>query len=183
MKVLMFAGSLRENSLNKKLIRVAKKILEKSTDAEAILIDLQKYQLPVYDGDIEAKGIPEGVLKIAEAIKLVDAIIVSTPEYNGSISSPLKNTIDWVSRVKPMPLEKKQILLMGASPGGLGAVRGLLHSRAPFEKLENFVYPEFFGLARAHEAFDVEGNLKDETQYERAQKLISAFIVHGQKGL
>lgn len=183
MKVLMFAGSLRKDSYNKKLVRVAKKILEKSTDAEATLIDLKEYHLPVYDGDIEMGGLPDGVLKIAEAVKRADAIIISTPEYNGSISSPLKNTIDWLSRVKPMPLEKKQILLLGASPGGLGAVRGILHSRSPFEKLENFVYPDFFGLAHAHEAFDIEGNLKDYAQYERAQKLITSFMVYCQKGV
>lgn len=183
MKVLMFAGSLRKESLNKKLLRVAKKILEKSTDVEASLIDLQDYQLPVYDGDIESRGLPEGVQKIAAMIREVDVLIISSPEYNGSISGPLKNTIDWISRTRPMPLEKKHVLLMGASPSGLGAVRGLLHSRAPFEKLENFVYPDFFGLARAHEAFNEEGDLKDETQYERAQKLITDFVIHCQKGM
>lgn len=183
MKVLMFAGSLRKDSLNKKLLKVAKRMLEKNTDVEASLIDLQDYLLPVYDGDIESRGLPEGVQKIAAMIREVDALIISSPEYNGSISGPLKNTIDWISRTRPMPLEKKHVLLMGASPSGLGAARGLLHSRAPFEKLENFVYPDFFALARAHEAFNEEGDLKDETQHERAQKLITAFVVHCQKGM
>lgn len=176
MKVLLFAGSLRKDSFNKKLVNVAKSILDKDGKNSAIVLDLQTLNLPLYDGDIETKGIPEGVTKLAEAMKEADAIIISTPEYNGSISSVLKTAIDWTSRVKPMPMVKKQILLLGASPGGLGAIRGLNHARAPFEALGNYVYPEPFGLARAHEAFDENGNLKDPAQYEKVQKLMSSFI-------
>lgn len=180
MKVLLFAGSLRKDSLNKKLVNVAKKILEKDTNVRATYIDLQPLNLPVYDGDVEAKGIPEGVMKLAEAIREADALIISTPEYNGSMSSVLKTAIDWTSRVKPMPLAKKQILLLGASPGGLGAIRGLGHARAPFENLGNYLYPESFGLAKAHEAFDEDGNLKDPAQFEKVQKLVTSFIAYSE---
>lgn len=181
MKVLLLAGSLRKESLNKKFLNVARRIIQKSTDAEVTVVDLQELQLPVYDGDIEARGFPEGVKTLAQYVNVTDALVISSPEYNASISSPLKNTIDWLSRVNPMPLVKKQILLLGASPGSFGAIRGLGHARAPFETLGNFVYPESFALARADVAFDEDGNLKDHKQYEKVQKLITDFVVYCQK--
>lgn len=174
MKVLLFAGSLRKDSLNKKFVNVIASVVEKR--AQASVLDLQPLNLPVYDGDLEAKGMPDGVFKLAQAIAEADAIIVSTPEYNGSISSVLKTAIDWTSRVKPMPFSKKQILLVGASPGALGAIRGLAHARLPFENLGNYLYPEVFGLSRAHEAFDERGQLKDVAQMEKIEKLITSFL-------
>jgi chromate reductase len=183
MKVLLFAGSLRKASLNKKLVGVADDVLKKINGVEATVIDLQALQFPVYDGDIEEKGIPEGVTKLAKAIEASDALVISSPEYNGSISGVFKNTIDWVSRVKPMPLTKKHILLLGASPGELGAMRGLLHDRAPLEALGNFVYPQPYGLPKADKAFDQNNKLVDADRLERLEKLIKAFVEHTQKHL
>ena len=174
MKVLLFAGSLRKDSLNKKFVNVIATVVGKR--AQASVLDLQPLNLPVYDGDVEAKGLPEGVLKLAQAIAEAEAIIISTPEYNGSISSVLKTAIDWTSRVKPMPFSKKQVLLVGASPGALGAIRGLAHARLPFENLGNYLYPEVFGLSRAHEAFDERGQLKDAAQMEKIEKLVTSFL-------
>ena len=181
MKILLFAGSLRKDSLNKKLVRVAESMLKKNLELSTTIIDLQILQLPVYDGDIEAQGIPESVQQLAKDIGESDLLVISSPEYNGSISSPLKNTIDWVSRVKPMTLTKKPVLLLGASPGGLGAMRALLHGKMPFEALGNFVYPQSFGLAHADLAFDEKEQLKDPAQGEKLQKLLTDFVAHGKK--
>lgn len=181
MKILMFAGSLRAGSLNKKLIRVAKLMADNQNNVETTLIDLQDLQLPVYDGDIEAKGIPESVLKLSKYIAEADAIIISSPEYNASISGALKNTIDWASRTKPMQLAKKQVLLLGASPGEQGAMRGLIHTKPSFETLGNFVYPSVYALPKADKAFDDEGKLVDPQRAERLQKLLNEFIDYAQK--
>jgi NAD(P)H-dependent FMN reductase len=181
MKVLLFAGSLRKASLNKKLLGNATKILQKKDNIETIVLDLQQLNFPVYDGDIEAAGIPQNVILFGKHISEADAIVISSPEYNGSISSPLKNAIDWASRVKPIPLSKKQILLLGASPGELGAMRGLIHARNPLEALGNFVYPQPYGLPKADSAFDENNNLVDPARLERLEKLIATFIEHCQK--
>lgn len=181
MKILLFAGSLRKASLNKKLLGNATKILQKRDNVETVLVDLQELNFPVYDGDIEAAGIPESVLLFAKHISAADAIVISSPEYNGSISSPLKNAIDWASRVKPIPLTKKQILLLGASPGELGAMRGLIHARNPFEALGNYVFPQSYGLPKADLAFDENNNLVDPARMDRLDKLIASFMEHCQK--
>lgn len=181
MKVLLFAGSLRKASLNKKLVGVANKLVQKIDGIETRVVDLQEYQFPVYDGDIEAKGIPESVNKFAQYIGKADVIIISSPEYNGSISGVLKNTLDWVSRTKPMPFAKKNVLLLGASPGELGAMRGLAHARAPLEAMGNFVYPQPYGLPKADHAFNENNDLVDPARLERLEKLIVEFIVHAKK--
>lgn len=181
MKILLFAGSLRKDSLNKKLLRVTNILLQSNKEVETTLVDLQELQFPVYDGDIETKGIPENVQKLSRLVGEADAIIICSPEYNASISSPLKNAIDWLSRVKPLQLAKKQVLLMGASPGDFGSMRALIHTKPSFETLGNFVYPSVYALAKADKAFDEEGKLVDSAKQERLQKLVNEFIAYAKK--
>ena len=98
MKILSLAGSLRSESANKKLAREAIRLLGAAWLANAEYADLRDYPMPIYDGDQErADGIPDAVQRLAAKIVGADALIVATPEYNGGISSVLKNTIDWLS--------------------------------------------------------------------------------------
>lgn len=175
MKLLLFAGSLRKESLNRKFLRSAQKMLEDQKISTSVA-DLAELNFPVYSGDIEAVGIPESVKKMAQWVSSHDGIVLSTPEYNGSIASPVKNTIDWVSRIQPMPWKGKPLLLLGASPGALGAVRGLLHTRQPFEVTGAYVLPEMMGLPRAHLAFNEAGELNDEKTRLQLSKLIVTYI-------
>lgn len=178
MKLVFFAGSLRSDSLNKKFAREAMRLAQEA-GADAEFIDLRDYPMPLYDGDIEAaSGIPESVKKLGQKIAAADGLVISTPEYNGAISSPLKNTVDWLSREKPVSLSGKHVLLLGASPGALGAVRGLWHTRQPFEALGVHVYPAMQGLPQADKAFDDKGRLTDEKTLAALKKLIGQFTGH-----
>ena len=177
MKVLAFAASLRKGSLNRKLIHQAVEILNASSGVIVDHADYREFEMPIYDGDAEeASGIPKGGLEFIRRIQTADALVISTPEYNGGIPGTLKNAIDWASRTDPIPFDGKPILLLGASPGGFGAVRGLWHTRVPLEAIGGFVYPEMFGLARAHQAFDEGGNFTDSKNVARLQELIRGFL-------
>lgn len=168
-KVLAFAGSTRAGSWNKKLIRVAAHAAE-AAGAEVTLLDLRDLNLPLYDGDLEEReGLPEGARRLKQLMKAHDAFLISSPEYNSSISGALKNAIDWASRPleDAVPLEAfagKVAGLMAASPGALGGLRGLVHLRAILSNIKVLVLPEQLAISKAHEAFDDEGNLKDEKQ-------------------
>ncbi|MFL5815033.1 MAG: NADPH-dependent FMN reductase [Bdellovibrionia bacterium] len=177
MKVLAFAASLRKDSYNRKLIAQAVEILKAMPGLEVDHADYREFEMPIYDGDLEdSSGIPTGGQELIKRVQAADGIVISTPEYNGSIPGTLKNAIDWASRTDPIPFDGKPVLLIGASPGGFGAVRGLWHTRVPFEAMGSFVYPEMFGLPRAHQAFDPSGNFVDAKNKTRLQELIESFL-------
>lgn len=178
MKIVAFAGSLRADSLNKKLAMEAV-AHAKDAGADASFVDIRTLNIPLYDGDLEAsQGIPEGVTALGKQIAAADAMLIASPEYNGGISSILKNTIDWLSREKPVSLAGKHALLLTASPGALGGVRGLWHSRQPLEVIGVHVFPNMMGLSSAHQAFDEAGKLKDEKARTQLQTLLTQFIQH-----
>src|SRR5438128_10934076 len=103
-KILAFAGSMRTESFNKKLIKVAIKGAE-AAGAQVTFLDLRDLELPLYDGDLESsQGLPPGGRKFKDLLLAHDGIMISSPEYNSSISGALKNAIDWGSR--PVPNEK-----------------------------------------------------------------------------
>ncbi len=179
MKIILLPGSLRKDSLNKKLLNVVRTLLPSEHDVE--FVDLQPLALPVYDGDVEASQFPAAVNTLGDKIKQAQALVICSPEYNGSISSPLKNTLDWLSRLKPHPIGSKPTLLMSASPGALGGIRGLLHTRVPLDSLGAFVYPQTFGLSKAHEAFNAQGALIDIKTQERIVGLLKDFLIFSQK--
>lgn len=176
MKLLLFAGSLRAQSVNKKLIHTIQAHLN-GQNIEYKLIDLINFQAPVYNGDIETTtGIPETIKNLAELIAQTDGLIIATPEYNGSISSPLKNTVDWLSRCKPMPLVNKHLFLASASPSQFGGIRGIWHTRVPFEILKVHVFPEMFSLSFADAQFDSTNKLIDQKTDAQLKKLLNQFV-------
>jgi NAD(P)H-dependent FMN reductase len=170
-RILAFAGSLRQGSFNKKLVQVAARAAE-DAGAEVTTIDLRDYPLPIFDEDLEStQGLPENGRKLKELFRAHDALLISCPEYNSSITAALKNTIDWVSRPEegrpPLDCFKGKVAgLIAASPGALGGLRGLVHVRAILGNIQVLVIPQQFALSRAHEAFDEDGRLKDTKQAE-----------------
>lgn len=165
-RILAFAGSLRKDSCNKKLVQIAAQSA-RGAGAEVTYIDLKDYPLPIFDEDLEkAGGLPENGQKLKKLFIEHDGLMIAAPEYNSSITAVLKNTIDWVSR--PAPAEAalagftgKIAILMSASPGGLGGLRGLVHVRAILGNIGVIVLPDQLAISRAFEAFNPDGTLKD----------------------
>lgn len=168
-KILAFAGSARADSLNKKLARVAAEAA-RAAGGEVTLVDLDDYPMPLYHGDLEAReGVPRKARDLRTLFLSHDALLIVSPENNASVSSLLKNTLDWISRPTDgqnglVPYQGKVAALLSASPGALGGLRGLAHLRQILQTLNVLVLPEQFALARAHEAFDAAGGLADAKQ-------------------
>ena len=168
-KILAFAGSLRKESWNKKLVAIAA-AGAREAGAEVTLIDLADYPLPIFDEDLEkAQGLPANGRKLKDLFLAHQGLLLACPEYNSSITAVLKNTIDWVSRPCPgeAPLgcfEGKVAGLMAASPGALGGLRGLVTVRSILGNIKVLVLPDQLAISKAHEAFDAQGQLKDAGQ-------------------
>lgn len=185
-KILAFAGSLRKDSFNKKMIKVAVKGAE-DAGADVTLIDLKDYPLPIYDQDLEdAKGLPENALKLKELFLKNDGFLIACPEYNSSISGVLKNVIDWVSR--PAPGEEsylccfngKVVVIMSASPGNLGGMRGLVHVRSIFGNINSIVLPNQKSIPNADKVFDAAGKIQDAKLDKEVMNLgqaLTAFLM------
>jgi chromate reductase len=180
MKVFAIAGSLRKDSFNHKLLTIAAPIAERE-GATLDVASLRDFEMPLYDYDIEAaSGPPAGALALAARITAADALLIASPEYNYSVPGVLKNAIDWLSRVKPMPLRGKRALLLSASLSLVGGNRGLWALRMPLEVLGVHVYPDMFSLATAHEAMP-DGALKDPLLAKLLDGMIKRWVAEGIK--
>jgi len=180
-KVLAFAGSGRGGSWNGKLVEAAAKMAE-AQGASVTRLNLRDLDLPIFDEDLEAEhGHGEGVLKLKKLMKEHDAMLISCPEYNSSITPLLKNAIDWASRPregeKPLACFKgKAVGLLAASPGALGGLRGLVAVRSIFGNIGSFVCPTQFALGSAHEAFGDDGSLKNEKQRAAVEGVVGELL-------
>lgn len=172
-KLLAFAGSLRNASFNHQLVQVAAEGAHQA-GAAVTVIRLKDYPMPIYDQDwFDENSFPQAVLQLKVLMKEHDGFLIASPEYNGSISGVLKNTIDWLSRSEPgeSPLalscfKGKTAAIMATSPGGLGGLRGLSHVRNILEGIGVLVIPEQKAVPGAAKIFDAAGNLTDATQRE-----------------
>lgn len=175
LKVLVFAASLREESLNRQLAALAARIAEEN-GATVDHASMRDFDVPSYDGDVEqAQGIPEGAEALRRRLSECDAFVVASPEYNNSMPGVFKNLIDWTSRFRPQPFDGKQGLLMSASPSMVGGNRGLWALRVPLEHLGARIYPDMFSLAQAHKAL-VGGDIADAALRARFEKNLQAFL-------
>jgi len=176
LRLLAFAASLRKDSLNRKLIRVAADLTRRA-GAEVDLADFHQFDMPLFDGDIlAAQGIPAGAQEMIRRIGAADGLVISSPEYNYSLPGTLKNAIDWVSRAKPMPLRGRSALLLGASTSQVGGIRGLWQLRIPLEGLGVWVHPDMYSLPWAEKQFDEQGGLKEPERLDRLKKLVGDYV-------
>ena len=184
MKILIFAGSTRRNSFNRKLASAAAKMAS-ATGAEVTHIELADFDIPLYNADLEAQGTPPDVIHLKQLMFDHPGWIVCSPEYNGSYTALLKNTIDWASSpVKgdahwasgTKPFAGKVVGLLSASPGAFGGLRGIGHLQPLLLNLQCWVAPKNFCLGKAGEAFDADGNLLTETAQKGVQAVVDQVI-------
>jgi chromate reductase, NAD(P)H dehydrogenase (quinone) len=168
--LLCISGALRRDSTNTKLVREA----ARHYGGEHGLADLR---LPLYDGDTEqAEGIPDAVDRLAEAIAGAEAVAISCPEYNQSMSGVMKNALDWVSRVKGNPWRDKPVAIMAAAAGRAGGARSnyiLRLALNPFRP-RLLTGPEVL-VADARNAFDESGRLISERYAKALTELMDAL--------
>ena len=184
-RLLAFAGSAREGSWNKRLVAIAA-AGARDAGAEVSVVDLRDYPMPLMDLDLEAReGLPETARAFRDQMIASDGFLISCPEHNSSITALLKNTIDWASRQqsgeKPLAcFADKVAVLMSASPGQLGGLRGLVHVRAILGNLGMIVLPGQVAVSSAHEAFAEDGSLRDAKRQASVKKLgadLAAMVV------
>lgn len=159
LNVLGISGSLRKASLNTALLRAAAGLAPEGMSFRFADIS----GIPLYDGDVNAQGIPGPAQVLIDQVAEADAVVIATPEYNYSVPGVLKNAIDWVSRANPQPFAGKPVAIMGASAGALGTARAQYHLRQVFVFLNSHVMnkPEVF-VGGAQGKFGAGGTLTDE---------------------
>jgi NAD(P)H-dependent FMN reductase len=190
-RLLFFAGSARTGSHNMRLAKLGAAIAEANGIA-ATFADLGDYPLPLFDQDLQnTEGIPENARKFEALMKVHTGVFIACPEYNASITPLLKNTLDWVSRIRnegeePLAVFKTRVFALGSSsPGGMGGLRGLNTVRTVLELgLGALVLPEQFAVPRAADAYDEHGHLKNKDSQESFKALIqklarAAHVLHG----
>jgi len=175
-RYLMFSASLRSGSLNTRLVRLAADVV-RARGGEVDLAAMAEFDAPSFDQDGQAQsGLPRGAHAFERRLEATDALVIASPEYNASMPGGLKNTIDWVSRVRPQPFNERHCLLMSASPSMGGGNRGLWALRVPLEHLGSRVYPDMFSLAQAHMAFDEAGQIESGSLRDRFEATIINFM-------
>ncbi|MFB9947475.1 NADPH-dependent FMN reductase [Rhizobium puerariae] len=174
MNVIGLCGSLREGSFNMLALKAAQKL---APDGMEISIESIS-DIPLYNDDIRKNGMPASVMQLRQKLAGADAILISSPEYNFSVSGILKNTLDWVSRAPEPPMEDKPVAIMGASIGMLGTARSQYHLRQILVYMNCFTLnrPEVF-IGMADKKFAENGELTDPV----AVKLITDQLIALQK--
>ena len=184
MKLLAFAGSTRHESFNRRLAAAAAR-MGREAGADVTLLELSDFDIPLYNADLEARGTPADVLRLKEVMDAHPAWIICSPEYNGSYTGLLKNTIDWASSpVKGNPdwqdggksFRGKVVGMLSASPGALGGLRSQSHLAPLLINAECWLAPKAFALGSAGSAFDDSGNLIQPAHRDRVRAVVDQVL-------
>ncbi len=183
-KLLIFAGSTRQNSFNRRLAHLAAD-MARASGADVTQLELGELDIPMYNADLEARATPPDVMKLKQILLEHPAWIICSPEYNGSYTALLKNTIDWASSpVKSDPawadgfksFTGTVVGMHSASPGALGGLRSQSHLLPLLINLQCWVAPKAFALSRAGDAFDTNGKLVNENHRQSVQAVIDQVL-------
>jgi chromate reductase, NAD(P)H dehydrogenase (quinone) len=195
--ILIFAGSSRVNSFNRKLAKEAARLV-KEADARPTYIELSDLNIPLYNADLESRGTPGAVIRLKEMMHSHAGWIIASPEYNGSYTALLKNTLDWASspakagaecsedeaanwKSGTKPFAGKVVGLLSASPGMMGGLRSLDHLAPLLRNLQCWLTPQQFALGKASDAFDAQGHLKDEATVAKVKAVVDQVIFGARK--
>ena len=190
--ILIFAGSSRVNSFNRKLAHEAARLVREA-DCRPTYIELSDLNIPLYNADLEARGTPGDVIHLKEMMHAHAGWIIASPEYNGSYTALLKNTLDWASspavagtecneeqaaiwKNGTKPFAGKVVGLLSASPGMLGGLRSLDHLAPLLRNLQCWLAPQQFALGKAGDAFDAQGHLKEEATLAKVKAVVDQVI-------
>lgn len=188
-KLLVFAGSTRAQSHNRKLAHVAANIA-RGQGAAVTHLELSDLDIPLYNADLEARGTPPDVIRLKQMMFEHPAWIICSPEYNGGYTALLKNMIDWASSpVKGDPLwgsglrafTGKVVGLLSASPGLRGGLRSLEQLAPIILNSQCWLAPKRFSLASATQAFDAQGDLVNEAARDSVKAVVEQTLWAAQR--
>ena len=187
--LLVFAGSTRRDSYNRQLAH-ATAAIAREAGAAVTLLELSDFDIPLYNADLEAQGTPTDVIRLKEILWRHPAWVICSPEYNGSYTALLKNTIDWASSpVKghadwhdgTKSFRGKVVGMLSASPGALGGLRSQSHLAPLLINLECWLAPKAFALGGAGSAFDETGALVQPAHRDRVRAVVDQVLWAGQR--
>ena len=181
-KILAFAGSLREHSYTKRVVKTAVKGAE-AAGAEVTYIDLRDFPMPLYNSDDhERNGFDENALRLQKLLGEHDGFLICSPEYNGSLSGVLKNAIDWASRKSDdygmiEVFKGKAAAIMTASPGAFGGIRCLGHLRGVLTIMLVNVLPSEIAVGKVNTMFDGDGEEMTDEKMKKILEDLGASLV------
>lgn len=185
-KLVALAGSARRGSLNRAVLATAS-IAASSAGANLTVVDLNDYELPLYNQDLEdANGLPDAAKRLKALFRSSDGFILASPEHNSTYSALLKNTIDWCSRAENddepplVAFAGKSAVLLAASPGPLGGLRGLYALRAMLQNIRVTVHPEILAVRSAHEVI-TDGVVTDAKWAKKIGDLVKDYVAFAGK--
>ncbi len=170
--VLAIVGSLRKGSVNRATARAAAALA--GDDVSVTILPIA--DVPLYNGDVEDRGLPESVVALHEAVAAADGVIFFTPEYNGSLPAVAKNVIDWLSR-PPNALENTPTAAVATTPGGRAGAGVLGHFEQILDHmLGDYIRFESHGIGKYFDKLDEDGELADEDARAELGAWLARFV-------
>ena len=188
-QLLNIADSTRQQSFNRKLAH-ATAAIARDAGASVTVLELSDFDIPLYNADLEAEGTPADVVRLKQALLEHTAWIICSPEYNGSYTALLKNTIDWASSPvsgHPVwgqgdrPLAGKVVGMLSASNGRLGGLRAQSHLAPLLLNAQCWLAPQAYALSAAAEAFDEQGALRHAHDQAAVRAVVTQVLWAAQR--
>lgn len=180
-KILAFAGSLRQQSFNKKILNYLVQLdLADANLADATIEKFDLSDIPLFNADLESSNrVPESVYQFRRNISESDGLLIATPEYNHGVPGVLVNALDWASRSYDgvRPLKHKPVAIVGASTGKYGTARAQVQLKTLLTVLQtDFYTTKQVLLGHARELFDENGILTDDAVGNELHDFLTGYI-------